>query len=61
LLTGKNAQRNKWTACDLLRAAQSMGAGTGPKKSVSWGKASRKTRASEAGKASQGRQKGCEA
>ena len=49
LLMGKNAQRNTWTERDLVRAARSMGAGTGPKKSVSLGKALRKTRASEAG------------
>ena len=49
LLTNKKWQRNKWTERDLLKAAQDMGAGTGPKKTLSWGKAVKKARTSETG------------
>lgn len=49
LLTGKNAQRNRWTERDLLNTAHAMGAGTGLKKSSSWGKALKAARTSEAG------------
>ena len=49
LLTNKKWQRNKWTERDLLKAAQDMGAATGPKKTLSWGKAVKKARTSETG------------
>ena len=44
LLTNKKWQRNKWTERDRLKAAQDMGAGTGPKKTLSWGKVVKKAR-----------------
>lgn len=49
LLMDKKLQRNKWTERDLLKAAQVMGAGTGPTKTWRWGKAVKKARTSEAG------------
>ena len=48
LLTNKK-WHNKWTERDLLKAAQDMGAGTGPKKTLSWLKAVKKARTSETG------------
>ena len=49
LLTDKKMQRKKWTGHDLLKAAQVMGAGTGPTKTWRWGKAVKKARTPEAG------------
>jgi len=49
LLTDKKLQRNMWTERDLLKAAQVLGAGTGPTKTWHWRKAVKKARTSEAG------------
>ena len=38
VLMHNKLQRNKWTERDLLKAAQDMGAGTGPTKTLSWTK-----------------------
>ncbi len=49
LLTKEKLHHNKWTEHDLLKTAQSMGAGTGPQKSKDWEKAVKKLRTSEMG------------
>ena len=49
LLTKNNPNGNKWTEHDLLKNAQSMGAGTGPRKSNLWGKALKEGRIFETG------------
>ena len=43
-------QRNKGTEHDILKAAQVMGAGTGPTKTLSWTTVVKKARTSEAGR-----------
>ena len=50
VLMDNKLQRNKWTERDLLKAAQVTGAGTGPTKTLSWTKAVKKARTSEAGR-----------
>ena len=50
VLMDNKLQRSKWTEHDLLKAAQVMGAGTGPTKTLSWTKVVKKARTSEAGR-----------
>ena len=50
VLMDNKLQRNKWAEHGLLKAAQVMGAGTGPTKTLSWTKAVKKARTSEAGR-----------
>ena len=50
VLMDDKLQRNTWTEHDLLKAAQVMGAGTGPTKTLSWTKAATKASTSEAGR-----------
>ena len=50
VLMANKLQRSRWTERDLLKAAQVMGAGTGPTKTVSWTKVVKKARTSEAGR-----------
>ena len=49
LLTKNNPHGNKWTEHDLLKNAQSMGAGTGPKKTFLWAKVLKEGRIFETG------------
>ena len=50
VLTDKKLRRNTWSERDLLKTAPAMGAGTGPTRTLSWGKATKKARTLEAGK-----------
>ena len=50
VLTDNKLQRTKWAERDLLKAAQVMGAGTVPTKTLSWGKVVRDSRTVEAGR-----------
>ena len=50
VLMDNKLQRNKWTERDLLKAAQVMGAGAWPTKTLSWTKVVKKARTFEAGR-----------
>ena len=49
LLTKNNPHGNKWTEHDLLKNVQSMGAGTGPRKTFLWAKVLKEGRIFETG------------